>query len=63
MPLWRHFEATRYGNAGNASDQFDASALRRELREFRARWQRQQAETDRRKKAAEFAPRQLNPHT
>lgn len=63
MPLWRHFEATRYGNAGNASQRFDASALRKELREVRARWRGQQAEADRRKKAAEFAPRQLNPHT
>lgn len=63
MPLWRHFEAIRYGNVGNASDQFDASALRKELRELRARWRGQLAEADRRKKAAEFAPRQLNPHT
>ena len=63
MPLWRHFEATRYGNAGNASERFDASALRKELRELRARWRGQLAEADRCKKAAEFAPRQLNPHT
>ena len=63
MPLWRHFEATRYGNAGNASERSDASALRRELRELRARWRGQLAEADRCKKAAEFAPRQLNPHT
>lgn len=63
MPFWRHFEATRYGNAGNAAEQFNVSSLRRELRQTHAQRQHQQAEMNHRKMAAEFAPRQLNPHT
>jgi hypothetical protein len=67
MPLWRHFEATRYGTypgtEGDSSEPIDRPALRKELRELRAAWHRQQVEQNRRKRTAEFAPRQLNPHT